>query len=272
MNIIDAHIHFRPGEGHFSAIARAAGHENTPEHVAEAFSRLGVRHALVMGNRGLDIALHAYPDNMSYLIGLDQNVLSPQAREESIRLVEEHLGRKSCAGIKVYAGYCRYDLADPVYRPFFELAGTYQKPVAVHTGVTASSNALLKYSHPLQLDEVAVTHPRVRFVMCHFGNPWLPDAAAVLEKNGNVVADLSGLLVGRVDFPRYAAEQAGYLQQLKTWIAYVEDYEKFLYGTDWPLVNMGDYLEYMQRLIPDRHLEKVLFSNANRIYKLGLTP
>ena len=35
--------------------------------------------------------------------------------------------------------------------------------------------------------------------MCHFGNPFLEAAAAVVEKNPNVAADLSGLLEGRVE-------------------------------------------------------------------------
>ena len=65
-------------------------------------------------------------------------------------------------------------------------AASYKKPVAIHTGATAGSNALLKYSHPLTLDEAAVAHPDVQFVMCHIGNPFLMDAAAVLEKNGNM--------------------------------------------------------------------------------------
>ncbi len=46
------------------------------------------------------------------------------------------------------------------------------------------------------VDDVAVDHPDVRFVLAHFGNPWLVDAAEVVYKNDNVWADLSGLIVG----------------------------------------------------------------------------
>ena len=51
--------------------------------------------------------------------------------------------------------------------------------------------------------------------MCHFGNPFLQEAAAVLGKNPNVCADLSGLLEGRVELDRYFEEQAGYAGLLK---------------------------------------------------------
>ena len=43
-----------------------------------------------------------------------------------------------------------------------------------------------------------------------------------------------------------------------------------LYGTDWPIVNLGEYIGYIQRIVPERHWEKVFFHNANRIYRLGL--
>jgi predicted TIM-barrel fold metal-dependent hydrolase len=49
------------------------------------------------------------------------------------------------------------------------------------------------------MDEVAVDHGDVRFVLAHLGNPWLIDAAEVIFKNPNVWADLSGLLVGTAE-------------------------------------------------------------------------
>lgn len=76
------------------------------------------------------------------------------------------------------------------------MAVKYDKPVAIHTGLTATERGLLKYSHPFTLDEAAVKYNKVRFVMCHIGNPFLADAIAVME-NPNVSADLSGLLEGK---------------------------------------------------------------------------
>ncbi len=64
--------------------------------------------------------------------------------------------------------------------------------------------------------------------------------------------------------------QSGYIQQLRTWITYVQDDERFLFGTDWPAVNIGNYIEFIQRLLPEKSWNKVFFENANRIYGLGL--
>ena len=106
--------------------------------------------------------------------------------------------------------------------------------------------------------------------MCHFGNPFLESAAAVVEKNPNVSTDLSGLLDGRVDLERYFREQEGYVSLLRTWLVAIGCWDKVMYGTDWPIVNLGEYIRYIQGIVPEVYWEKVFFHNANRIYGLGL--
>ncbi|MBQ6833082.1 MAG: amidohydrolase family protein, partial [Lachnospiraceae bacterium] len=103
---------------------------------------------------------------------------------------------------------------------------------------------------------------------CHFGNPWLMDAAAVVEKNENVATDLSGLLVGKVNFSALLKKQRLYLDTLKTWISYCDCYDKFMFGTDWPLANYEDYIEFIQWLIPEYAWDQVFHQTAERIYQL----
>jgi hypothetical protein len=43
-----------------------------------------------------------------------------------------------------------------------------------------------------------------------------------------------------------------------------------MYGTDWPLANVNDYISFVKGFIPEAHWDDVFFNNANRIYKLGL--
>lgn len=266
MKIIDAHLHFCPSAEHFCQIARLAGHENTPEHLEEQYRLHGIVGGIVMGNRSMDPNDHRYPDYLRYCIGMDSSYLRKHRLEDTWELMEENLKRPDCVGIKLYPGYSSIYITDPAYEPVYELAEKYGKPVAVHMGQTAGPRGYLKYSHPLTMDEAAVRHPGVQFVMCHFGNPWLMDAAAVVEKNDNVAADLSGLLEGKLCMPDYFRKQRGYLDALKTWIAYCDDYEKFMFGTDWPLANYGDYIELTRWLIPEEEWDQVFFRNALRIY------
>ena len=268
MKIIDAHLHFCPGYGHFDELARKAEHENTAEHLKEVYDRLDIAGGIVMGNRGLTPEEHVYPDFLRYCIGVDGSCLRNRELRDTYDSIEENLKRGECVGIKLYPGYNKTYITDPDYEPIYELAETYGKPVAVHMGQTAGSRAYLKYSHPLTMDEAAVRHPGVQFVMCHLGNPWLMDAAAVVEKNENVAADLSGLLEGKVDFPQLLKKQSGYFEALKTWISYCDNYEKFMFGTDWPLANYEDYISMVKWLIPESEWEQVFYRTAKTIYRL----
>ena len=271
MKIIDAHLHlFRNPEA--EEMAQNVGHHNSIEHLRQVYGELEIVHGVIMGNRSLDPAYHDYPaDLFHYCIGLDSSLLDsggaviPDLAEK----VEANLQRESCCGVKLYPGYNKLRLLDPLYSPVYELAARYKKPVAVHMGLTSFPQAHLKYCHPLSLDEVAADHPETRFVMCHFGNPFLESAAAVLAKNPNVSADLSGLLEGRVNLAEYHAEQAGYVFLLRTWLAASGDWSRFLFGTDWPIINLGEYVSFIQSLVPERHWAAVFHENANRVYGLG---
>lgn len=274
MKIIDAHLHLFPADEAWSEdVARGVGHHNSTDHLRQVYQELDIVHGVVMGNRSLDVDYHSYPaDLFHYCVGLDGALLAGGRKEipDLAEQVEAHLKRESCCGVKLYPGYNRIWLSDALYQPIYALAARYDKPVAVHMGLTAHPRAQLKYAHPLVLDEVAADHPKTRFVLCHFGNPFLDAAAAVVEKNPNVATDVSGLLEGRLDLARYKVEQAGYLSLLKTWLAAMERWDDVLFGTDWPIVNLGEYIGFVRELVPERHCEKVFFHNANRVYGLGL--
>ena len=40
--------------------------------------------------------------------------------------------------------------------------------------------------------------------------------------------------------------------------------------TDWPIVNLGEYIAFIKGIVPEEHWERVFFRNANRIYRLNL--
>ena len=270
MKIIDAHLHFCK-EDYFDEIALAAGHENTAQHLAQEYRRLSIVHGVIMGNKSLEPTEHNYPDFLSYCIGLD-TLGEERPMEKQVALVEENLKRRQCVGIKLYPGYKHFYIYEKTLAPFYALAEKYDKPVAIHTGLTASADGLLKYSHPFVLDEAAVRWPRVQFVMCHFGNPWLSDAVGVVEKNPNIAVDFSGLLEGRIlDVKRFHKKKHGYMRMLTDWLEYLDSYERIMFGTDWPLANLEDYIRFIKEIVPEEAWEKVFFSAANRIYGLGLS-
>jgi predicted TIM-barrel fold metal-dependent hydrolase len=197
---------------------------------------------------------------------------------DHLRAVEDQIvrHRETIVALKAYLGYLHFGPEHPNYFPYYRIAANYHLPVIVHTGDNWSTKAKVKYAHPLRMDEVAVDHPEVRFVLAHFGNPWLTDAAEVVFKNPNVWADLAGLFVGSakefqelIDAAKVPDSVPGLaISDLKKAIGYVGDYKRFLYGTDWPLAPMGCYRRLIESLIPKAHHQEVFRTNAKSVFSL----
>ena len=160
---------------------------------------------------------------------------------------EQQIRRGKVVALKAYLGYVHHFASDPGYRPYYALAERFKLPVFFHTGDTYSPFAKLKFAHPLTLDEVAVDFPKVNFVLCHVGNPWMVDAAEVVYKNMNVWTDLSGLLVGpEEDFTDDASvdSRRDVIDRIRLAFRYAERPNRFVYGSDSPLAPMPAYVEF----------------------------
>ena len=177
--------------------------------------------------------------------------------------LRQYLQERSVRGLKLYPGYEPFFPNDPRMRPVFELAGEYNVPVMIHTGDTFSSHGKLKYSHPLNIDDVAVDFPDVKIVICHLGNPWFRDTMEVVYKNANVYTDISGLVLG--DFTdRFEAYMKKQFQEM---MLYGLEPDKVLYGTDWPISEMDSYLDFMGELtITHKDKQKILYDNAAAMF------
>ena len=196
------------------------------------------------------------------IAGLAFASLSPAVLEE----LREDLGQGSIRGLKLYPGYEPFFPNDEALEPVYALAQEFKVPVMVHSGDTFTPKGKLKYAHPLNIDEVAVDHPDVDFVICHLGNPWIRDCMEVVYKNRNVYTDISGLVLG--DFSdRFESFMRKQLQEM---LEYGVEPDKVLFGTDWPLASMESYLEFIEELrLPERERRKIMWENAARLFRLS---
>ena len=278
--MIDTHIHVvppqLPGVGSLSPLLDAA-----PDVLASALRRemetAGASSALAMGRwnappddplgvRGTLALARSVP-------GLHAIGIADPTRNDAdhLRRVQDALAAKQVRALKAYLGYLHYAPDHAHYRPYYELAERYQLPVIFHTGDTYSPNAKLRFAQPLLVDDVAVDHPKVKFVLAHLGNPWLTDAAEVIYKNVNVWADLSGLVVGTAESftdeeRQEALEEAR--QATRRAFRYAERPNRFLYGSDWPLVPMADYRSFIAAAIPELYHPMVFEENARTLFRL----
>ena len=195
-----------------------------------------------------------------------------------LKRVEEQLATGKIVALKAYLGYLHHGPDSPGYVPYYRLAAKFDIPFFFHTGDTWATKAKVKYAHPLLVDEVAVNHPKVKFILAHLGNPWLIDAAEVVFKNENVWADLSGLLVGddnalklqpdgTITPNTYLADVA---HDIRKAFRYTEKPDRFLYGSDWPLTRMASYRKFIEAVVPKEHHEAVFYLNAKKLFKLQM--
>jgi predicted TIM-barrel fold metal-dependent hydrolase len=278
--MIDTHIHVvppnLPGAGALSPLLEARARVVAPALRAE-MTAAAVSDVLAMG------ALDGPPDDplgvegtltLARLVpGLYAIGAADPRRTESehLRAVERTLNTGQVKGLKGYLGYLHYGPDHPGYRPYYELAERFKIPFIFHTGDTYSPRAKLRFAQPLLIDDVAVDHPRVNFVLAHLGNPWLIDAAEVVYKNFNVWTDLSGLVVGDAASFR-APERQEALQEVLDGVRrafrYAERPNRFLYGSDWPLAPMPAYAEFLRRAIPEIYHLQVFEDNARVLFRL----
>jgi len=183
----------------------------------------------------------------------------------NLGLTENALRSKKIKGLKIYLGYYLFYPYDKCYIPFYKLAEKYKIPVIFHTGDTYIEESWVKFAHPINIDEIAVKFRNVDFILAHFGNPWMIDAAELLWKNKNVYADLSGLIVGNVkEFKELRGISIANLKQALDYCGF----DKLLYGSDWPIVPMKSYIKFIKKIIPKEYQEKVFYSNAQKLFNL----
>jgi len=252
---------------------------DAPATLAERYALLraemeahGIHYALVLGSYAVTADRPSTRDLLAVVsgdprIGVVAGVRLGRERSEELTELRGFLEAGRIKGLKLYPGYEPFYAHDSGLRELYALAGRYGVPVMIHTGDTYAPRARVKYAHPLSVDDAAVEFPDVTFVICHLGNPWFADAMEVVYKNANVFADISGLTLGAFEarFERFA------LGKVNEALAYINDPSKLLFGSDWPISDIGSYLHFVRRLeaTPEEQ-QGLLWRNAARLFRLEL--
>jgi len=172
-------------------------------------------------------------------------------------------------GIKLYPGYYPVPVTNPIYTSIYYLAEAYEVPITIHCGMTYAIKGYLHDSHPLLVNQIALQHPNVKFIIAHLGDPWVIDTAAIISNNSNVFADLSGLVIGDPQGVGQKMESKLFVEHIQRALDYADSYDKILYGSDWPLVQLSIYIDWIKSLIPQQHHEAVFYENAQKMYNIS---
>lgn len=278
MKIIDCHLHFS-AKGIFDKTAENIGVQCTLAELNKQFTKNNIILGIGMGvdkstsnSNNLtnpQIIYHGekqFPSFLVQCLGIDASSITKENLSDTLARFEEKLTKNTTVGLKIFTGYQPFFATDKIYKPFYKLAEKYEVPVVFHMGDTANSMGKLKYSHPLIVDDIAVDYPKVKFVIAHCGTPWVQDAVEVVAKNKNVYMDLSGLMEGKFKAKKQIETFKPYLDVFRTWFNYLNNYNKLMYGSDWPLVDMKSYIKVIKSIIPPKAYEDVFYHNALTVF------
>jgi predicted TIM-barrel fold metal-dependent hydrolase len=203
-------------------------------------------------------AARAHPDVLIPFGSVDPH-LGRAAIREVHRLVGEHPVR----GFKFHPNVQAFHPNDRMAYPVYEAIAEHGLVALFHTGQTGigagapgGGGIRLKYSNPMDVDDVAADFPELPIVLAHPSFPWQDEALAVATHKPRVHIDLSGWS------PKYFPPQL--VRYANTLLA-----DKVLFGSDYPMITPDRWLADFEALdIKPEVRPKILKHNAARL--LGL--
>jgi len=265
--IIDAHVHL-PWQDEFATI------DEKIKELKRTLADNGVEYAVVIADSELESCIGANDEVIQALSKEDKlfclfGYTPLERQKEQLDQAEAYFKQGLIKGIKVYPGHENFTMNDRRLKPVFDLCIKYNSPLAVHT--EWSSDAYPQYSHPLFISEIAKLYPDLNIVCCHM---WLSKALfcfEMIKDLPNVYIDVSSFMMGEEMIKKYQGfpDLDKAVDILETITAYCED--RIFFGSDYGSLSMEDHLLLVAKWdAHDAVKRKVLFENANRLYRLGL--
>lgn len=266
MKVIDCHVHLNHYEGTpFLPLEKRVKQLTDTMHNANIDYAIVLSSYMVNEDRPSTAQVIEATRKHDGMLGVVAGLSIDNHTEEDYQRCERWLKEGRIKGLKLYCGYEHYYPYDKRYQRVYDMCIENDVPVMIHTGDTFSSTGKLRYSHPLNIDEVAVDNPELKVVMCHLGNPWFLDCQELVYKNKNVYADISGLVLG--DFSHFYEQYM--VERIAEFLNYSGEPRYLLYGTDWPISGMDSYLNFVAGLDLSQHSRELLmFRNAKRLFKI----
>jgi predicted TIM-barrel fold metal-dependent hydrolase len=265
MRVIDCHVHLNDYQ-----INKYSNLEDRLEKLQQYMDEYGVEISIILSSY---IASNQRPSVQELLqqtrkyqnLRLVGGFSIDNHTEEDFQNYKRWLRENALIGIKIYCGYEPHFPSDQRYQKIYDLCVELKVPVMMHCGDTFSNNAKLKYAHPLNVDEVATDNPDLKIIICHLGNPWILDCQEVLYKNQNVYADISGLFFG----PTTEYYEKKIIERIKELLSYTSSPHHLLFGTDWPISDVGTSFKLVDKLLlTDQDRNLLMYGNAIKFFNL----
>jgi len=270
--MIDCHVHLNDYDDQINESGRKfLSLEERVKLLIQSMHDYGIDYSIVLSSYKVDVNRPSTAEIIDFAkkfdnqLGVVAGFTIENHTEEDLKNCRKWLKDGIIRGIKLYCGYEHYYPNDKRYQRVYDMCVEYESPLMIHTGDVFSKTAKLKFSHPLNIDDIAVDNPELKIVMCHLGNPWITDCQELLYKNRNVYADISGLVVGNFS----PSAEIRYKNKIRELLDYVAEPHSLIYGSDWPISSMHSYISFVQKLELDQEsFERLMFKNAKSVFRL----
>jgi len=195
-----------------------------------------------------------HPDRFSGLAGVD-----PSLGVEQLYELDEAVEEMGFVGAHFYPHW--FDMAPddarmyPIYARCVELDIPIMMQVG-HNLIYQRDRRLPSVGRPITLDRVAIHFPDLRLLGIHLGVPWTDEMISMAWKHENI------FIGGDAYAPKHWPKQM---------VHYANTYgqDKFLFGTDWPVIDPIRAMQEVDELnFRPKAKKKILRDNAIRIFKL----
>lgn len=180
-------------------------------------------------------------------------------RPDAAEVLEYAFGVLKLSGLKLHPSKQKFFPNEEKLKPLYDLCIKYDKPIMFHAGMSWEPDAPAKYSHPLNMEEVAIAYPELRMCLAHFGWPWTHETIMLLLKYPNVYTDTSLLhMDNALDFFR----QVFQVNMGKYWIER-NLCDKVMFGTNTPRFKAKRLLPALKAMeFRPKTLQRILSGNA----------
>jgi uncharacterized protein len=277
--IIDMHMHSYPvdymGELNIPnpVTGRPSGAASDEELMQATLSEMR-RYNIVKGvtSGPLDVVYRWKTEEPKRLIGgvyFDEVTSLPDVEQLRQQFMSGRLGVLG----ELVAQHAGLSLNDSLFTPYLTLAEELDIPVGIHTGLgpaetpyTCCPKFRVTYGNPILLEEVLVSHPKLRIYIMHGGWPYLQETKAIMSVYPQVYADLATInwIIPREEFHEYLKDliRAGFGKRL-------------MFGSDqmvWPEA-IGMAIEGIEsaKFLSKEEKRDIFYNNAARFLKLKET-
>jgi predicted TIM-barrel fold metal-dependent hydrolase len=195
-----------------------------------------------------------YPDRFSGLAGIDTT-----KGMQGLRELEQAVRQYGFVGAHWYPHW--FDTAPdaPQIYPYYAKCCELDIPIMMQVGhnlIYQRDRRLPSVGRPICLDRVGIDFPELKLIGIHLGVPWTDEMISMAYKHENIH------IGGDAYAPRYWPKQM---------VHYANSYgrTKFLFGTDWPVIDPEVAMQQVEQLkFREESKRLILRDNAIRLFKL----